>query len=404
MHLFLKSFCLVAIAPLLADVEEDAEIAKLKAESFFSLPVEVAEEPVEHVAPIELHNNPEVYEEGHQYVTSDEEEFENQPVKSPQEIQAELDEDERLFKEAYEMFNPWYAGPILTGGAHMMPPGAVGIQPYIFLTETYAVWDSDRKSHDIPTLWDLNPSVSGIQFGLASWLDMTFSFGGDVFWQKDVVAGGYDDTSIGVGFPILQEDVGTPAIKVVFNETFPTGKYQRLNPNKNGLDATGAGSFQSSFGLRIAKLFFWSKKHPFNWRAAYSYKIPSRVHVRGLSSYGGTKGTAGVVNPGNVQQFNMAGEYSFTQNWVFALDAVYVTKNSTKFHGTPGFTSTGAKARVGPHSSDQLSFAPAIEYNPTPDMNFLAGVWFDVYGRNTGKFVSYILSFAYTFSVSGSTY
>ncbi len=332
-----------------------------------------------------------------------------EPIKTPEEIQRDLEQDEILFKQALEMFNPWYAGPLLTGGAHMMPPGVGVIQPYVFVTDTYALWDSERKTVHIHDNWSVNPSISPILVGLTDWLDMAFSIQGFYNWQRDSHdkvrdGGGYGDCTLGVGFPLMKEDLKKPAIKFVFNETFPTGKYQRLNPSKIGLDATGAGSFQSQFGLRISKLYFWSRKHPVNLRAAYSYTIPSRVHVREFNSYGGSDGTAGTVNPGNYQQANAAFEYSFTQKWVFALDAVYTWKNKTKFHGTPGFTSTGALATVGGGSNDQLSFAPAIEYNPTPILNFLAGVWFDVYGRNTGQFVSGIVSVAYTFSVGQGKY
>ena len=326
--------------------------------------------------------------------------YQEEPVRTPQEIQLDLEENERLFETAQEMFNPWYAGPLLTGGAHMMPPGYANIQPYIFATDNYSAWNSKRKTVHTPHRWVLNPSVTGLQFGLTNWLDMIIALQGLASWQSGQHGGGFGDTMVGIGFPILKEDLNLPAIKFVFNEFFPTGKYQRLNPRKIGLDATGAGSFQNQFGLRISKLFFWSHKHPVNLRALYSYTIPTDVHVRDFNAYGGGYGTAGKVSPGNSQQFDAAMEYSFTQQWVFALDAVYTWSHKTKFHGTPGTTSSGATAAVGGGSSDQLSFAPAIEYNPTPNLNFLAGVWFDVYGRNTSKFVSGIISMSLTFNVS----
>ncbi len=326
--------------------------------------------------------------------------IQEEPIKTPQEIQLELDANERLFKEAQEMFNPWYSGPLLTGGAHMMPPGSANIQPYLFVTDNYAVWNSKRKSVNIPDRWVVNPSITGLQFGLTDWLDMIVALQGFVSWQSGKHDGGFGDTLVGVGFPILKEDLKRPAIKFVFNEIFPTGKYQRLSPRKFGLDGAGSGSFQSQFGLRISKLFFWSRKHPVNLRALYSYTIPSSVSVRNFNAYGGGFGTAGKVRPGNSQQVDAAMEYSFTQKWVVALDAVYVWANKTTFHGTAGTTSTGSTAAVGGGYSDQLSFAPAIEYNPTANLNFLAGVWFDVYGRNTSKFVSGVISMSLSFNVS----
>ncbi len=324
----------------------------------------------------------------------------NPPViKTPEEIQIELNEDEALFRRAEKMFNPWYAGPLLTGSASMVPPGLCVMQPYIFLTGTYGAWNSNGKSISTPSEFTLNPSMSGIQFGLTKWMDFIFNFSGSANWQSGTSGGGYGDTSIGLGFCLLKQDLHKPNIKLTFSETFPTGTYQGLNPNNLGLNSTGAGSFQSQFGLRVGKLCFWDMLHPINFRASYSFTVPSNVHVYGLNAYGGGTGTDGTVSPGYNQQFNAAFEYSFTQNWVFALDGVFVWSAKTTFKGTPGFTPNGAIATVGSGPSGQLSFAPAIEYNPNPNLNFLAGIWVDAYGYNTSKFVSGVISMVYAFNV-----
>jgi hypothetical protein len=317
--------------------------------------------------------------------------------KTPEEISKELSYDEELFHEAQEMFNPWYSGPLLTGSAHMMPPGSGLIQPYLFVNDNYSAWDSDRNTVDTPTRVNINPSISPFQFGVTNWMDVSISVQGDINWQRHKWGGGFGDTSVSLGFPILVEGLHTPAIKAAFTETFPTGRYQRLNAHKLGLDSTGAGSYQSTFSLRFSKIVFWSRKHPMNLRATYNYTVPSNVHVHGFNSYGGGHGTRGTVNPGNNSATNIAFEYSFTQRWVFATDAVYTWSNKTTFHGRRGRNADGTTAKVGGGSSDQLSLAPALEYNPSPNLNFVGGVWFDVYGRNTSKFVSGILSVCYVF-------
>jgi hypothetical protein len=319
-------------------------------------------------------------------------------IKTPEEIQRELDEDEKLFKHAKEMFDPWYAGPLLTGSASMMPPGSFNIQPYVFVTDNYAAWDHERKTVHTPHRVVLNPSINGLQFGLTNWMDMTVTTQAFMQWQDHKRGTGWGDSSVGVGFPLLRQDLYKPGIKLVITETIPTGRYQKLNPAKLGLDSTGAGSYQTSIGLRVAKIFFWSYKHPLSLRWSYSYIIPSSVHVKGFNSYGGGYGTSGRVHPGNYQQANFAFEYSFTQRWVFANDFVYVWSNKTTFHGKRGMNADGTPAIVGSGSSDQLSLAPAIEYNPNANLSFLGGVWFDVYGRNTSKFISGIVSVEYTFS------
>jgi hypothetical protein len=323
---------------------------------------------------------------------------EAQRIKSPEEIQRELDEDEVLFKHAQEMFNPWYAGPLLTGSATMMPPGSFNIQPYVFVTKNYAAWDHDRKTIHPPQRKIVNPALNGFQIGITDWMDALVTAQAFMQWQEGHRGTGWGDSSFGLGFPLLRQDLYKPGIKLVISETFPTGRYQKLNPHKGGVDATGAGSYQTAIGLRVAKIFFWSYKHPLALRWAYNYVIPSNVHVKGFNAYGGGYGTKGTVHVGNSQQANFAFEYSFTQRWVFANDFVYTWGNKTTFHGNPGTNADGTPAAVGGGSNDQLSLAPAIEYNPNPNLSFLGGVWFDVYGRNTSKFVSGIVSVEYTYS------
>jgi hypothetical protein len=221
-------------------------------------------------------------------------------------------------------------------------------------------------------------------------------------WQFNEQQGkhgnGFGDSTAGVGFPILVEGLHTPAIRVTFTETFPTGRYQHLSSKKNGLDAAGAGSYQSSFGVRLGKLVFWSYKHPMNLRASFTYTVATPVRVHGFNTYGGGFGTKGTVRPGNSASANAAFEYSFTQRWVFATDLVYTWANATTFHGNPGTKADGTPASVGNGYNDQLSLAPALEYNPYANLNFIGGVWFDVYGKNTSKFISGIISCSYSFS------
>lgn len=317
-------------------------------------------------------------------------------TRSPQQIQHELEQDEAMFKEAKEMFNPWYAGPLLTGSAHMMPPGSGNVQPYIFVTDNYAAWNEDRKSVKTPSTVTLNPQAI-FQFGITDTLDMTIVAQGVENWKQHHSAGGFGDMSVGIGFPILREGLYVPAIRITATERFPTGRYEKLSSKKQGIDGIGGGSYQTTFAFLISKVVFWSYTHPVSLRGSYTYTIPSTVKVHGYNTYGGGHGTNGTVRPGNYQQANFAFEYSFTQHWVFANDFVYVWSNKTKFHGKPGVTSTGAPAAVGSGSNDQLSLAPAIEYNWNSNLGVLAGIWFDVYGRNTAKFVSGIFTVTYAF-------
>ncbi len=319
--------------------------------------------------------------------------------KSPREIQEELDQAEKRLQHAEELFNPWYAGPLLTGSPSMVPPGEGLIQPYVFVTDNYATFDGNRHSESIPDLVNLNPLMF-FQTGVTNWLDTILIVQGDVNWQNGLTGGGFGDTTWQLGFPITRQGLYLPAMKIYLTEVFPTGRYQKLSATKSGLESTGGGSFQTGIGFVIGKIILWDTLHPMSLRLSLNYTVPAPVHVKGFNSYGGGYDTDGTIYPGNTFKASFGSEVSLTQNWVFANDVVYQTSAHTRFSGTTGTTLShgrGSAASVGGGSSDSLSLAPAIEYNFTPNLNLLGGVWFTVYGRNTHNFVSGIISLVYAF-------
>lgn len=321
----------------------------------------------------------------------------NQPPPPPPEVvEKQLEDAESEFEKAKEMFNPWYAGPLLTPSAHILPPGYVNIQPYLFWTNTYGKFDESGHSHKIPNIHTLNPQVPGI-IGILPWMELTFN--AQYIWnkQRGQIGRNWGDTSVGLGFGLLKEGPYNPGLAFMVKESFPSGSYQRLSPHKNGMDSTGAGSFETTFSFNISKVVWWVTLHPMNIRASFNYTVPALVKVHGFNTYGGGFGTKGQVRPGSGFQGDIGYEYSFTQRWVAALDIVYTYNLRTKFSGSPGVDATGAPAVVGGPFNDQLSLAPALEYNPNPNLSFLGGVWFTVWGRNSSNFVSGVISFEYTF-------
>lgn len=319
------------------------------------------------------------------------------PVKTPQQIQQELDEDEALYKRAYEMFNPWYTGPLLTPSATLMSVGAGNIQPYIFVNDYYAAYGKDRKSRDLPSSRiALNPVV-GFTTGITNTMDYAITVGAIGSWQYNTSGGGFQDISMKLGWPITRQSLYMPAMKFSISQSFPTGRYQNLNTNGFNLSATGAGAWTTQFGFAISKVMFWSYLHPVNARLYLGYSVSTPVTVHGFNAYGGGFGTKGRVHPGNAFTSDFGIEYSITQRWVLSCDAVYNFQQETTFSGNPGATAAGTAASVGGPYNDQLSLAPALEYNWNPNLGILGGAWFTVYGRSSSAFVSGIISVSYSF-------
>lgn len=316
---------------------------------------------------------------------------------SPEVVEAQLQTAEELFKKAKEMFNPWYTGPLLTPSYSTLSQGTWNVQPYLFVTDNYARFDKHGKSHDIFDLLVIKTPVF-FQYGIADWVNGTFTPQLIRNRQHGHYSVSFGDTSVGLNFRLLKETNYYPGMSMGISESFPSGVYQKLNPEKGGVDATGSGSYATNFSFNIGKvIWWWFPKHPMRFRLSLNYQVFSHVRVRDFNAYGGGFGTRGSVHPGGTFSADFGYEFSFNQNWVFALDAVYAYSSKTTFSGHHGLNASGAPATVGGPFNDQLSLAPAIEYNVNPNLGFIAGVWFSPWGRNSLDFVSGVFSFTYTF-------
>ncbi len=307
-------------------------------------------------------------------------------------IQSELSSAEEEFEIARKMFSPWYAGPLVTGSAVNAMPGEAVVQPYLFTTVTYGSYDGSRKNRNIPNILTLNP-LYYIQTGVTDWLD-TYVTISPIFNRQSGEWASYSaDSSLAFGIQFQKETPYLPYVRLTISETLPTGKYDKLDPQKNGLDATGGGSYNTTFSFNLSKVFWWSKLHPMSIRSNMIYTFTTPTHVDDLNAYGGGLGTDGKVKPGNSLGIDIGYQYSLSQRWVFALDAIYLYFNSSNFSGKKGVDSNGTPFSVGSPSGDQLSFAPAIEYNPSSTFGMVAGIWFTATGRNSSSFASLVYTF-----------
>ena len=324
---------------------------------------------------------------------------ESEPIESPEQIQKELDDSEKQFARAEKMFVPWYTGPLITTSPSIIPPGTMMLQPYVFVNDYYGAFNNDRHAvgaiHD---LINLNPFVY-LETGITDWMDVAMLVQAQANWRNEQSGGGIGDLQLTPGFKIYQQTRYIPQIKVFIQETFPTGAFDNLNPYKGGLDATGSGSYKTQIGLVVGKLLLWQYQHPLRIRLSMGYTIPSNVRVSNFNTYGGGFGTRGTIKPGKTFSTDLGIEWSLTQQWVFAMDVVYSCSGRTTFSGYKGTSASGSTALIGSPSSDNLSLAPAFEYNWSQNLGVIGGVQFSVYGRNSSNFVSGIISVCYVFNM-----
>lgn len=284
---------------------------------------------------------------------------------------------------------PWLTGPLLTPAAHVVPNGHYNIQPYLFTTTNYGVYDAQWDTQSIPNIYNIMTQIV-TQFGMP-W-DCDFTIIPSWSWNHTHGASHWvlNDLQFSLEHQLLYDQKGKwwPAIKLELAASIPIGRYRKLNPHAKATDIGGVGSWLPSVSIAMSRLFWWGGHFFFAPRLNVQYTIPNSVHVSDISIYGGGKHTRGKVYPGQIFQALFGFEFALSQNWAIANDISYTHINKSRFKGRRG----NALNRVGLPSSEQFSLAPAIEYNWTENYGVIAGAWFSVAGRNIPTFASAVIS------------
>jgi hypothetical protein len=315
------------------------------------------------------------------------------PIKK---IEAELSQAEKDFEIAKKMFSPWYGGRLLTGSGNVLPPGYVNINPQVQVTDYFAAYNNSRKSIPMTSIIEVNPTLSA-GVGIVNRVDINVLLAWDYQAQSDVSFFGWQDNNVKLSFALAKEGVSMPAIKFSIKEIFPTGKYKNLDPEKANVQGLGDGAYKTEFGFNVSKVVWWVLTHPMMFRLSLNYGIASKIKVKNFNSYGGGFGTDGKIDFGNYFKGNAAYEISVTQKIVWAIDVVYEYFGKRTFKGYSGLDADGFPAIVGGPSGDKLSLAPAVEYNFTPDISLISGLWFTILGRNKLDFIAGIISLNFGF-------
>ncbi len=285
--------------------------------------------------------------------------------------------------------SPWFTGPIITPSAYVVPYGFVNLEPYIYTTITKSAYDHHWKSHRVPTFVSINPLLVA-QIGVSK--RVQFSFTPQFYYNKTKGKESirFGDLPLQFAFQCYFDtpDTSWPAVKFFIQETCPTGNYQKLDPKKFKTDATGQGSFATFTGFTFGKKYHFGGWHWLNTRLQLGTTYSAPVHVRSFNAYGGGEGTVGKVYPGTQFSALLGLEYCLTRNWVLALDIDQQYSRKDRFKGK-------SHSKVGDPLSEQLSLAPAIEYNFNAKYGLLGGAWFTVLGRNSSDFLSYVIAFNY---------
>ncbi|MBI2742749.1 MAG: hypothetical protein HYX48_02390 [Chlamydiales bacterium] len=302
-------------------------------------------------------------------------------------------------KKEEELEGPWFTGPLLSSSPHIVPLGYINFEPYLVAQNYYGEYDKNWHPHSTPRTQTITP-IFFFQMGLTK--DLDFQFNPQFFYQQSQGASAtrLGDTSVALDYQLLWDKKGEwwPAIKLFVREFFPTGKYQHFDPKKNFTDDAGAGVFETDFGVVIGRIVHLTGIHYLSPRFTFIYGVSSNVHLEGFNNYGGGFGTKGTAKVGSTFTTVFGTELNISKNWALAVDIAYLYGNKTTFHGKRGFNADGTQAVVGGPSFNQVSVAPALEYNFSEEVGIIAGAWFTVAGRNDFEFASGVLAINWYFN------
>ncbi|MEI8300569.1 MAG: hypothetical protein WCG10_03035 [Chlamydiota bacterium] len=306
-----------------------------------------------------------------------------------------IDADQTELLKEKQTFEPWFTGPLLAGSGHTVPADHVLWEPYLFATESLGIYDDHWKTKDTPKNLSITPLCLFV-YGINSFMDFQMMPTLSSNFQQGSHDTRLNDLPLSLGFQVLHDKPKSwePDIRLLIREIFPTGHYEHLNPDNNGTDATGLGSFQTGLGLNSQKLFTINA-HLLRLRLNFNWVIPSTVFVRSFNSFGGGFGTRGKIRPGQTFSSIFAIEYMFSQHFVGALDIQYLFSGKNRFSGYKGLDAKGQKALIGSPASHQFSLAPGLEYNFNVNTGLIFGVWFSVVGKNSNRFVSGVIALNY---------
>ena len=305
-----------------------------------------------------------------------------------------------IFSLVIALFNqmtfagPWFTGPLLAPAGHTIPKGHTNVEIYgldVFTNGAYNNFGVLNHTRIFRT-FVVNPIIT---HGFTDWLDVQLVLPYVFNSTQGVNYNRLADLGITLGFQLFEQK-GSPKrmdVRIIAQETLPTGKYENLNPASLGTDSTGLGSHQTQIGLDLQYLYEVYNSHYLRTRFIISRLHSSSVSVSGLNSYGGTIVTNGKIKPGSENGLDLAFEYTLTQNWVAVMEGTMSNGQATRFNGILNIGNIGSpEASIGSGNYREKALAPALEYNFNGNLGLIGGVWFPVSGKNTSHFMTYVMA------------
>ncbi len=186
-------------------------------------------------------------------------------------------------------------------------------------------------------------------------------------------SGGVGDILLGGKYRFVEhnKDGFLPSISGVAKAKFPVGRYEKLSEDKLGSDRTGNGSYEYIVGLNFSKFVGDWALH-----LNLGYDWVAETTINGVQT-----------KPGNLINYNLAVEYSFSKKFSFLIELIGVEQDKSEERNQ---TIAKSEAR-------SLSLLPALGWEFNEKMFVLMGCSFSVLGKNTDFGLTPAFLFNYNF-------
>jgi hypothetical protein len=279
----------------------------------------------------------------------------------------------------------WWTGPVAAAGAGTLPPGHFLFEPYFYDVRTARGNSFGSSSYVVYGLADR------VGLGLIPVIGYNRPSNGSSSSRI-----GFGDASLLAQYRLSQFHEGSwiPTVSALVEETFPTGKYDRLGDRPS--DGLGGGAYTTTLSIYSQTYFWMPNGRILRTRLNLSQAFSNDVTVRDVSVYGTADGFRGHAKPGGSFFADVAGEYSVTKRWVLALDVNYGQSAGTSVSGYDILSSASGQSSqhisMSSGWSDAIGFIPAVEYNWTPNVGAIFGVRRIMPGRNSTGSVTPVMA------------
>ncbi len=226
-------------------------------------------------------------------------------------------------------WDPPSAGPITTWTAPLCGKHKLVVQSFFLCNWARGIFDAEGHYHSLPGSDQKSSYEQQVffQFGLLDRVELDFQTAiQENFVKTDgqrVHSNGFTDSYLWLRGCLVEEQGWLPHVTGQFQLKFPTGKFEKTDPDKLGTDLFGAqsggGSYDHGYGINFSK-----KLKPFIVHADATCSFPITTRVDGVRTRYAPYWT-----------YDFGAEYFLPKGFNVVLEFNGIIQGDTRKHGEP---------------------------------------------------------------------